>query len=128
MRRERGVSATWEGRQCGAGGRHCCVRGASAPWEAASLRRESGVSTTRESPRRGIGALSLSTHSILSLSRYIVGLVVLLSTVSRNVVSLQIRLKQNENFVRREPVESRGRHARSKNMTSAHFNRPNLAP
>ena len=45
-------------------------------------------------------------------------LVVSLSTVPRNVVSMLNRLKQNESFEGREPVESCGRHVRSKNMTS----------
>ena len=92
--RGRGVIAAWEGCQgchCGVVGawelRHCCMRGASAR----RVGRHCCVrGVRRESPRRGISALSLSTLSILSLSRYFVWLVVSLrlSTVSRNVVSL----------------------------------------
>ena len=63
----------------------------------------------------GIGVLSLSMHLVLSSLRYLFWLVVSLSKVLRNIVSL----KQSEIFEQREPVESRGRHARSKNMQSA---------
>ena len=46
------------------------------------------------------------------------GLVVSLSTETRNIVNLTLA-KQNEIFARHEPVESSGRHARRENMTSA---------
>ena len=46
------------------------------------------------------------------------GLVVSLSTETRNIVNLTLA-KQNEIFARHEPVESSGGHAMRENMTSA---------